>query len=216
MHRRTRTTTSLILLGALYHVHSFAPLSQQTIPRLAESIESSSRLFALASPPAEDEKHKRKKDSNNSDEDDWTPTRGGFLPNLTKRRNQVIKNVVTIEDYKTIVADERETMVVVRFFAPWCRACKAVEPLYKQLAHEYSPSIKFVQVPLTKHNAYLHEGLGVPKLPYGHVYHPDVGLVEEMSMNKKTFHEFRHTLETYIDGSCDLPAEEENDEGVLQ
>lgn len=148
------------------------------------------------------EKEKKREDA---DDADWTPSRGGFLPNLGRRRTRLIQEVVTMEDYKTVVVDEEERMVVVRFFAPWCRACKAVAPLYEQLAAEYSPSVKFVQVPLTKTNGYLHEGLGVPSLPFAHIYHPDVGLCEEMSMNKRTFSEFRDTLETYIDGSCDLP-----------
>lgn len=194
---------SFALSTLLLRVHSFTPISQPTALRVADT-----RLHALASLPAEDEKHKKQKKNN-----DWTPTRGGFLPNLGKRRQQqqsVIQNVLTLEDYKMVVADERDTMVVVRFFAPWCRACKAVEPLYKQLAKEYSPSVKFVQVPLTKHNAFLHEGLGVPKLPHGHIYHPSVGLVEEMSLNKKVFTDFRNTLETYIDGSCDLPEEQQD------
>jgi thiol-disulfide isomerase/thioredoxin len=38
----------------------------------------------------------------------------------------LIQEVVTMEDYKTVVVDEEERMLVVRFFAPWCRACKAV------------------------------------------------------------------------------------------
>jgi len=189
----------LLAMSALVYIQSFAPIPQQTLRA------DSTRVHALASPPAEEEKHKKKTDETS---DDWTPTRGGFLPNLAKRRNKVITDVLTMEDYKTVVVDEQETMVVVRFFAPWCRACKAVEPLYEKLAREYAPSVKFVQVPLTKQNAFLHNGLGVPSLPYGHVYDPSVGLVEEMSMNKRTFHEFRHTLETYIDGSCDLPEED--------
>lgn len=36
------------------------------------------------------------------------------------RPNNVVE-VVTLQDYKTIVADEKDQMVVVRFYAPWCR-----------------------------------------------------------------------------------------------
>lgn len=194
---------TLITIGTILHVHSFAPMSLSHRTALAPSLQTS--LFALASPPAEEEKNKKKR---NQDDDDWTPTRGGFLPNLTKRRQNVVQQVLTMEDYKTVVVDEEDTMVVVRFYAPWCKACRAVEPKFRQLAHEYSPSIRFVEVPLTRQNAFLHQGLGIPKLPFAHIYHPTVGLVEELSMNKKTFGDFRHVLETYIDGSCDLPQEE--------
>ena len=33
------------------------------------------------------------------------------------------------------------------------------------------PSVKFVEVPLTKENAYLHDGLGVPSLPFAQLNH---------------------------------------------
>ena len=185
----------LAIMSALY-VHSFVPIA----PSSSLRAEYTTQLQALASPPAEEEKNKKQK------ENDWTPTRGGFLPNLGKR--PLIQQVLTLEDYKTVVVDEDERMVVVRFYAPWCRACKAVAPLYKRLAREYSPSIKFIEVPLTKQNAFLHNGLGIPKLPFGHIYYPTVGLVEELSINKRTFQDFRRILETYIDGSCDIPEED--------
>lgn len=63
-----------------------------------------------------------------------------------------------------------------------------------------------MEVPLTKENAYLHEGLGIPSLPYGHIYHPEAGLVEELKMKKKDgeFDNFARTLSTYIRGECDV------------
>ena len=204
LRKNTLLQLLIITIGVLFHVHSFAPIADSHRFALAPSLQTSS-LFALASPPAEEEKNKKKRNNN---DDDWTPTRGGFLPNLAKRRQNVIQQVLTMEDYKTVVVDEDHAMVVVRFYAPWCKACRAVEPKFRQLAQEYSPSIKFVEVPLTRQNAFLHQGLGIPKLPFAHIYHPTVGLVEETSMNKKSFGEFRHVLETYIDGSCDLPQEE--------
>ncbi len=63
-----------------------------------------------------------------------------------------------------------------------------------------------------KDTAYIHEGLGVPSVPFGHVYHPDVGLVEEKKINKKVFKEFRSAVDSYVRGSCDLPLEEGEDE----
>lgn len=196
----------LVSVNALSHVHSFTtrPTALTLLSRNA-ILMSQPHLYAVASRPAEGEMEKEKK-REEIDDADWTPTRGGFLPNLgRRRRSRLIQEVVTMEDYKTVVVDEEERMVVVRFFAPWCRACHSVAPLYEQLAAEYSPSVKFVQVPLTKTNGHLHEGLGVPSLPFAHIYDPNVGLCEEMSMNKRTFSKFRDTLETYIDGSCDLP-----------
>ena len=130
-----------------------------------------------------------------------------------------IQMVDTLEDYKRVVVDDEDSIVVVRFFAPWCKSCKAAMPLFKKMVSEHSSSssgvdnnVKFVQVPLTKETAYIHEGLGVPSVPFGHIYYPKVGLVEEKKINKKVFKEFREALDSYVLGYCDLPIIEEEDD----
>jgi thiol-disulfide isomerase/thioredoxin len=173
----------------------------------------------LTPPPAEEEKEKDK-NKKSSNKDDWTPTKeGGFIPNIFKRSSSKqrtssspILEVTDIQDYKDQVVDVEDQMVVVRFYAPWCRSCKAVEPLFKRMAIQNSPHIKFVDCPVTKENAYLHEGLGIPSVPFGHIYHPDVGLVEERKLNKKDFKEFKQVLGTYVAGECQLPSDDDNDD----
>ena len=67
------------------------------------------------------------------------------------------------------------------------------------------PDAIFVDVPVTNENASLHQGLGVPSLPFGHIYHPTAGLVEELRFTRKLVPDFHKTLESYITGSCELP-----------
>jgi thiol-disulfide isomerase/thioredoxin len=134
------------------------------------------------------------------------------------QRPVLITTVNTLEDYKRIVVNEQQSIVVVRFHATWCKSCKAAYPLFHKLATEYNNnkysgiSVKFVEVPLTKDTAYLHEGLGVPSVPFGHIYYPNVGLVEECKLNRKVFGVFKSVLEDYVRGSCDIPSEEEGEE----
>ncbi len=167
-------------------------------------------------------------DGDDSNTKEWKQVVGGFVPRFLKRGGDGVEGgrraeapyttvqlVDTLEDYKRIVVDERDHIVVVRFFAPWCKSCKAAMPLFKKMAWDHSPTVKFVEVPLTKETAYIHEGLGVPSVPFGHIYHPDVGLVEEMKINKKVFRDFRESLENYLRGRCDLP-EEENESAEKQ
>lgn len=192
--------------------------------------------------PMEEEREKNSNRSNNnsgggdngdSDTKEWKQVVGGFVPRFLKRGGAqdggagnndetstttkknpytTVQLVDTLEDYKRVVVDERDHIVVVRFFAPWCKSCKAALPLFKKMAWDHSPTVKFVEVPLTKETAYIHEGLGVPSVPFGHIYHPEVGLVEEMKINKKVFKGFRETLDDYVRGSCDLPEDEEEKE----
>jgi thiol-disulfide isomerase/thioredoxin len=194
----------------------------------------SSYLQAVAL-PAEQEDEKQKKKKNDNEEDEWTATKGGFIPNILKRRKQQQKQkqqkqqtqthpsihmVDNIHDYKNVVVDETEQIVVVRFFASWCRSCKATKPLFNKLVRTYSQTseyggvngvngvnVKFVEVPLTKETAYLQEGLGVPSVPFAHIYHPEGGLVEEVKISKPHFKDFHQKLTSYVVGSCDLPME---------
>ncbi len=178
-------------------------------------------LKAVAVPAEqEDEKKKKKSDGlEQSESDDWTLTKGGFIPNILRRKTSQkhpkVQMVDNIHDYKDIVVDEKEQIVVVRFFASWCRSCKASKPMFSKLVRTFSDSsVKFVEVPLTKETAYLQEGLGVPSVPYAHIYHPEVGLVEEMKVSKPHFGEFSQRLNSYVVGSCDLPQDETIDDVI--
>lgn len=208
---------------------AFVPNSNGILTPSAPSSSSSSTtlsrqsmlLQAVALPAEQEDEKRKKRDPNetNTNHNDWTTTKGGFLPNILKRKqrssNPKIHMVDNIQDYKTIVADEKEQLVVVRFFAHWCQSCRATKPHFHKLVQSYSEeSVKFVQVPLTKETAYLQQGLDVPSVPFAHIYHPEAGLVEEMKVSKPHFSEFRKKLNSYVVGSCDVPEEEEED-GVV-
>jgi len=202
---------ALLLAASAFQADAFVVNSPSAI---AQSTRSRSQLFVVADPPGrEGKKEKRNREENVDDNDDaWIATsNGGFLPKIpgifreklapTRTSTNVPTEVLTIQDYKAVVADEKEQMVCVRFYAPWCKACKAVQQPFRKMCRE-NPSIKFVEVPLTKGNAFLHEGLGIPSLPYGHIYHPQAGLVEERKIKKKEFAEFKQVLATYVEGEC--------------
>lgn len=125
----------------------------------------------------------------------------------TKRKSNRPSNLIsveTLEEYKNIVGSESNRIVVVRFYATWCKACRAMAPLYYRLANLY-PDALYVEVPVTEANANLHQGLGVPSLPFGHVYHPHVGLVEELKINRKDFKQFAYAVRSYVTEECELP-----------
>lgn len=83
------------------------------------------------------------------------------------------------------------------------QACKAIRPLFYRLAHEFT-NVLFVDVPVTEANANLHQGLGIPSLPFGHIYSPEGGLVEELKITRPHFPQFAHKLQSYVSGSCEL------------
>lgn len=111
---------------------------------------------------------------------------------------------VTLQDFKRLVGDERERISVVRFHAPWCRACLRTAPLFDRLAVKY-PNVNFVKVQVGPESQHLVAAFGIPKFPYGQIYHPTQGLAEELSMNKNVFQDFCRILASYVDESCELP-----------
>lgn len=132
-------------------------------------------------------------------------TRQAGMRGPKRRRPMNVKVVETLEDYKTNVA-ESDRIVVVRFFAPWCKACRAMAPYFYRLA-ETNPSLSFVEVPVSAKSAAIHQGLEVPSIPFGHIYHPTAGLVEEMKINRKVFSTFENKLRSYVIGLCELSGE---------
>ena len=201
---------SLLLCIRIQRIHAFSPVHVS----VHQTLRSCATAFRPSRHPTEllvvaDAEEKEKKNKNTSDDTSasqtpaWTETaNGGFIPNLASR-NPTVAQVTTIDEYKRVVVDEQDLLVCVRFYAPWCKACRAVQARFRKLAKEY-PTVKFVECPLTKSNAFLHEGLGVPSLPYGHIYHPSAGLVEERRIGRHVFDEFQQVLQTHVQGYCDI------------
>jgi thiol-disulfide isomerase/thioredoxin len=137
-----------------------------------------------------------------------------------KKIKTTITQVTDLIQYKKEVVDVRPKdfeFVAVRFYAPWCKACRAVERPFRRLAtHTDFSTVKFVEVPVTKENAYLHQGLGIPSLPFAHIYqfNKDITadssssstttLVEEMKINIRAFSDFKQTLHDYVNGQCSI------------
>ncbi|KAI2511906.1 hypothetical protein MHU86_2422 [Fragilaria crotonensis] len=77
-----------------------------------------------------------------------------------------IQEVMTMDEYNKVVAAEKDQVVVVRFYAPWCRACKAMAPSYYKFSKDLEQkNVKFVDCPYTPLNADLHASLGVESIP---------------------------------------------------
>lgn len=61
-------------------------------------------------------------------------------------------------------------LVAVKFFAPWCQACKALYPKWIQLATQ-NPDVTFVKVNAADETMrVVAASMGVTKLPYFHMY----------------------------------------------
>ena len=220
----TIATVDAFVIPCHHHPHhvpssTLSLSSQNHNPR----IYTLTHLYAVADPPPkipsseEQEEESKKKKNKKINKSFFTNMFQKKSSSSSQSQNLSIITIENILDYKSQVVNEVDDIVVVRFYAEWCRSCKASEPNFWKLVSHYTNNnkntntnanntkgVKFVQVPLNKQTAYLHEGLGVPSVPFAHIYHPDGGLVEELKLSRPHFSKFATVLESYVRGSCDV------------
>lgn len=131
----------------------------------------------------------------------------------------------TPQEFQSHVADETDSLVVVRFYADSCPSCRATSSVFRKWSRdmgcvnglvsssESNIPIKIVEMPLTKAtSSFLQDELQVDQIPYCHLYHPEYGLIEEqLVLNRSDLHDFCKTVETWSKGGCDFDLKGDND-----
>jgi thiol-disulfide isomerase/thioredoxin len=134
---------------------------------------------------------------------------------FNKNKAPHVQEVLTQAQFEGIIRHEQDQITAVRFYAPWCRACKAAKGLYDGLVRT-SPDVKFMEVPMMAGNNQLFSSMGINKFPTGQIYHPVYGLVEQLPISGKKVKSFDQILQSYAAGSCDLPEDVNPDSGVFE
>lgn len=132
-----------------------------------------------------------------------------FLPS----RLSSMKRIESPSDFKSSVLDEKDSLVVVRFSADSCPSCRATSPLFRRwsrdskheddsISNDDKLEVKIVEMPLNKATStFMIDQLHVEQLPYCHLYHPKMGLVEEqLVMNKIDFRDFVQCVDKWAAG----------------
>ena len=104
----------------------------------------------------------------------------------------------TLDEFANIIDEGRRDgkVVVARFHASWCKTCHAIKPAFDRVAISH-PEVIFVDVPVLESNTNLHQGLGVTSIPFGHIYHPRKGLVEEKKLSRNTVTMFEDLIKEH-------------------
>lgn len=117
-----------------------------------------------------------------------------------------VQHVESLADYKSAITKAGDRTVVVRFYAKWCKICRSIAPAFYKLAR-LNPDVMFLDVPVLETNTALHQGLGIPSVPYSYIYYKGV-LVEEMKMTRQGFPAFVSKVKMYSRGTCECVGEE--------
>ncbi len=83
-----------------------------------------------------------------------------MLP-LPSPSSQLIKSKA---EYDAILRENLNTLVVIKFFAPWCRSCKALDVKYRRMAVQHD-DVKFVEVRANRAETVVGQVYQYPPIP---------------------------------------------------
>jgi len=171
--------------------------------------------------------------SNNNEQSDLSQKKEqqsdalSFLPS----RLSTIQRMDDPSQFQAQVLQDKNSLVVVRFYAEVCPSCRATGPLFRKWSRDMEGkdgqstadasmwpsqsqqdalSIKILEMPLNKKtSSFLKDEIHVDRLPYCHLYHPQFGLVEEqLVMNRIEFKEFVNVVDCWSIGGCEADMDE--------
>jgi len=204
-----------ILDGTTHDLLTPQPKTSQTKEALHETLKTTTKTTAATTATTTSAKAKKSRVLSRSS----VPK----LPNV-----HVVKS---LDEFQDTMERNKDQLIVVRFHATWCKACRAIAPLFQQLARK-NPSTTFIELPVMSETVSLHKQLKVKAIPSCHIYHPlspslsssslsssadeSDGLgcsprplfgkrpVEELRMDRKSWSLLEKVMKWYVDGSCDV------------
>jgi thiol-disulfide isomerase/thioredoxin len=139
---------------------------------------------------------------------------GDFKRRIVRSRPNV-EVIEDVSDFDSILKSTKEQFVAVFFHSPVCKACQAAAPHFYKLSQKYS-NVKFLSVPLTPGNKLtLQQDMGVKKFPFGHIYHSQHGLLDELPILRKLIPHFEERLLSHVSAGSSGVALPEDVESML-
>ena len=107
------------------------------------------------------------------------------------------------EMHDALLKQNPDRLVVLKFFAPWCRACKGLAPRFKAVAmNDQNKDIIFAEMSVQNNKDYV-KSLGILALPNVHFYAGNQGLVENFPCGPSKMPILKTKLREYLKKSID-------------
>jgi len=127
------------------------------------------------------------------------------IPPFPVQNRQGIYEIQTPEQHAAWLAANPDKLMVIKFYAPWCRACKSVEPKFVQISKDK----KYDDIPIifgqlsVQHNKQFVKSLGIMALPSMQIYAGSEGLVENFPCGPSKIPMLKRKLTETINAKVD-------------
>jgi len=122
------------------------------------------------------------------------------------KSNNFVRAIENDEDFLEAMRESQGgRLVIVKFFASWCKACKSIQPRYKRLANEFHDVASFYEVEFSA-NKDLCRRLDVKKLPCVQLFRGEDGYLDTVLCGPSKFPDVRTRIEVLLGMQTELPA----------
>ncbi len=127
------------------------------------------------------------------------------IPEFPTMNEHGIYEILNADQHNAWLKANPDKLMVIKFFAPWCRACKSVEPKYIQISKDEKYNdipIIFGQLSVQHNKAYV-KSLGIMALPSMQIYAGSEGLVENFPCGPSKIPMLKRKLTDTINAKVD-------------
>lgn len=108
------------------------------------------------------------------------------------------------EEFETALSKVGDELVVIKYYASWCRACKALGPKVEKIARAYKDKrVAFYELEFET-NKEMCKQLGIKVLPWIEIFSSSAGKVESFSCGPSKASQIVEKLKIYLNGECPL------------
>ena len=109
-------------------------------------------------------------------------------------------HITNAPQYRNFVEGNKKKLIVIKYFAPWCRSCKGLAPKFIKLARDP----KYKELPIlwaelnVKDNKHLVKSLGVKRIPSIQFYALNGRIVDTFGVTPSMMPLLRSKLDSFI------------------